>query len=128
MFGLVFSAFPKPPNTKPPKHGGASRAAVSPLPLLWWRGAASSSLWVTSSRLQNVLPVPFATSRFPPETGTREDGARKELTASGPRESSYLQVCEIKPRTHLERWADKCVVFLFITVPPPPALAPLPLF
>ena len=98
MFGLVFSAFPKPPNTADIQTEVLPAPPSPSLPLLRRRGSASSSLLVTSSRLKNVAP-PHPTSH---QRWARGHGALKELTASGPRESSYLQVSEIKTRIYLE--------------------------
>ena len=60
MFGLVFSAFPKPPNTIDIQTEPLPALPSPPGSLLRWQGSASSSLPVASSQLRNSLPVPFS--------------------------------------------------------------------
>lgn len=77
MFGLVFSAFPKSPNTT------AIQAELLAA-LLRQRGAAGTALLAIS------IPVPFPGAPLQPTSHQR--WALKELKASGPCKSSYLQV------------------------------------
>lgn len=77
MFGLVFSAFPKPPNTT------AIQAELLAA-LLRRRRAAGTALLVIST------PVPFPGA--PPQPVSHQRWAPKELKASGPCKTSYLQV------------------------------------
>lgn len=99
MFGLVRSAFPKPPNTTniqtevlptpPPPPCPRSKGLALPARPSRWHPPRSP-----------IRPPPPAPShvqvpRLHPASHQRwagGHGAPKELTASGPRASSYLQV------------------------------------
>lgn len=106
MFGLVFSAFPKPPNTIDIQTEVFPTPPSPPCPCSDSAGLPARPSWRHPLGSRTCSPSHFQVLRripLPIRDGQRGHGALKELTASGPRESSYLQVREIKTRIYLER-------------------------